>query len=70
MERANETLSLLRRRDVERRTGLSRSGIYKLMAEGHFPRCVRITESAVGWVEGEIAEWIAERVRDSRAVTQ
>lgn len=48
-------LAILRRPQVEERTGLSRSAIYRLMDAGDFPRQRRITARAVGWIEAEIA---------------
>ena len=50
-------------------TGLGRATIYELMAEGKFPRPVKLMvgSKAVGWLESEIVEWqearIAERDR-------
>ena len=49
---------LLRRPAVEAITGLSRSGIYELMARGDFPRPMRIGPRAVAWRESDIQEWI------------
>ena len=40
---------LLRRREVEEITGLSRSSIYRLMADGEFPRPVKVGSAAVRW---------------------
>ena len=40
---------LLRRREVEEITGLSRASIYRLMDEGKFPRPVRVSATAVRW---------------------
>ena len=52
---------VLRRPEVEARTGLSRSTIYRLMDEGAFPRPVRLHTRAVGWREDDVAGWIASR---------
>ena len=52
---------LLRRREVEARTGLTRSALYAAMAEGTFPRPVRIGRRAVAWPEEAITQWIAQR---------
>jgi prophage regulatory protein len=52
---------ILRRPEVQRRTGLSRSTIYGLMAEGLFPRPVRLGKRAVGWPDHVIAEFIQSR---------
>ncbi len=53
---------ILRRREVETRTGLSRSTIYTQMAEGTFPKPVRLGKRAVGWTESSISEWLESRV--------
>lgn len=52
---------VLRRREVEVRTGLSRSSIYRLMDLGMFPRPVRLSARAVGWDEAAIDEWLSQR---------
>ena len=51
----------IRRPEVQKLTGLSRSTIYDLMAKGAFPRPVRLTAKAVAWPESAIAEWLAQR---------
>lgn len=52
---------ILRRGEVERRVGLSRSTIYYKIQQGEFPAPVRLGPRAVGWRESAIEEWIAER---------
>jgi prophage regulatory protein len=52
----------LRRRDVERMTGLSRSTMYALIARGAFPQPVPIGPRAVGWVTADVADWARECV--------
>ena len=61
------TLRLLRRHEVEERTGKSRAGIYESMDAGTFPRPVKIGPRAVGWVETEVNDWLRQRIaeRDS-----
>ena len=54
---------LLRRAEVERRTGLSRSAIYRLMREEKFPTPIKIGSHAVRWSESELNEFIAARPR-------
>ena len=54
------TETILRRPDVEKRCGLSRSTIYQLMTEDRFPRPVRLGKRAVGWRESDIAKWLDE----------
>lgn len=58
--------ALIRRREVERLTALSRSRLYDLMKQGLFPKPVRLGPMSVAWLETEIHEWIAERIADSR----
>ena len=53
---------ILRRPAVEARTGLSRSTIYAMMAEGTFPKPVRLGKRAVGWMESTISAWLESRV--------
>lgn len=52
---------ILRRHEVEARTGLPRSSLYRLIAAGEFPRQRRLSESTVGWLESEISTWISSR---------
>jgi prophage regulatory protein len=61
-------LIVLRRRQVEARTGLGRSSIYALIADGQFPAPIRLSTNTVGWLEHEIDAWIAERTKASRTV--
>ncbi|KAA9005946.1 AlpA family phage regulatory protein [Histidinibacterium aquaticum] len=53
------TERLLRRPEVERLTGLSRSTIYSMMPRGEFPKPVRIGRRAVAWREGDLRIWVA-----------
>jgi prophage regulatory protein len=52
---------ILRRHEVEMRTGLPRSSLYRLIAAGEFPRQRRLSPSTVGWLESEITSWISSR---------
>lgn len=59
-------LAILRRKQVQIRTGLSRSTIYQYIKDGVFPKPVPLGPRAVGWLESEVSEWIAERVKIAR----
>lgn len=61
-----EALAIIRRKQVEARTGLARSTIYSRMAEGTFPKPVNIGPRAVGWVESEVTDWLNTQVEKSR----
>lgn len=52
---------ILRRPEVEAIVGLRRSMLYKLMAQGDFPRPIKLSERAVGWRLSDIEAWQAER---------
>jgi prophage regulatory protein len=62
----NQTLIILRLRDVKARTGLSRSTIYLRMSQGLFPKPISLGRRSVGWIEAEVSEWIAHKVATSR----
>ncbi|BDB20780.1 hypothetical protein cym2001_41450 [Pseudomonas sp. CYM-20-01] len=53
---------IMRRDEVERKTGFKRAHIYNLMREGKFPQAKRIGLRAVGWDSMEIERWVVERL--------
>jgi prophage regulatory protein len=57
---------VLRLKEVCKVTGLGRSFIYQLQAEQQFPHSIKIGVRAVGWLEGEVREWLEGRIRSSR----
>ncbi len=57
-----EQIRILRCKQVEARTGLSRSTIYLRVQDGTFPRPINLGVRAVGWLESEIVGWINERI--------
>ena len=59
-------LAILRRRQVEQRTGLSRSTLYQYMKDGCFPKPVPLGPRAVGWLEFEVSDWIIMRIKSAR----
>ncbi len=52
---------ILRRKDVEDLTGLSRSTIYRHVSAGTFPAPVKLTERLIGWRESAISDWVDSR---------
>ena len=52
---------LLRRRQVEEITSISRSSIYRLMQKGEFPRPVKIGPAAVRWRASDLTAWLESR---------
>lgn len=51
---------IIRLKTVLARTGLSRSTLYRKIAEGSFPRQVPISVHGAGWHESSINRWIAD----------
>ena len=68
-------LTILRRKQVEARTGLSRSTIYSKLKHNpkrpgdydpSFPVPISIGAKAVGWIEAELDAWLTAQVLKSR----
>ncbi len=55
-------ISILRCKQVQKMTGLSRSSIYLRIQEGTFPRQINLGARAVGWIQKEIEDWLAVRI--------
>lgn len=53
---------ILRLPQVRVRVGLSRSSIYAAVAEGRFPKPIRLGARAAGWLESEVTAWVQGRV--------
>ena len=58
--------TILRRLQVQQRTGLSRSSLYQYVKEGAFPASVQLGPRAVGWLESDVSDWISSRVKRAR----
>ena len=58
---------VLRRPEVEALTGKTRSGIYRDMTAGTFPRPIRLSPKAVGWLEEDVLAWKAARIAERDA---
>lgn len=61
-------MRVIRLKEVIDSTGLARSTIYKFISAGTFPKPIPLGDRCVGWVEGEVHEWILKRIdeRDSQ----
>jgi prophage regulatory protein len=53
---------IVRLKTVLARTGLSRSTIYRKIAEGTFPPQIKISVNGAGWRESDIDRWVANPV--------
>ena len=59
---------LIRRKEVERLTTLSRSRIYALMQQDAFPKNISLGPMSVAWIESEVLDWVAARIAEFRKV--
>ena len=68
-------LTILRRKQVEARIGLSRSAIYAKLRHNpkrpgdfdpSFPKPISVGAKAVGWIEAEIDAWLTAQIEKSR----
>ena len=53
---------IIRMNTVRDRTGLSRSTIYRKIAEGTFPPQIKISINGAGWRESAVNRWIDDPV--------
>ena len=61
------TQKLLRLRDVQTITGLSRTSLYRLIQLKDFPPPIQLTGArAVAWLQSDIDGWIEARIASSR----
>ncbi len=61
---ASSSSRILRPREVFQRVGLCRTVVYKAAREGKFPKPIKLTERATGWLESEVDAWIAARAAE------
>jgi len=58
---------IIKRREVEGRTGLPRSTMYDRIKRGDFPAPVPLGARSVGWLEHEVDAWLADRIAERNA---
>ena len=66
----NSTPVILRLKQVQARTGISRSAIYLKASRAEFPAPISLGARAVGWLESDINQWINDCVTRSKNVTR
>jgi prophage regulatory protein len=60
------TTRFLRLPELMQTVSLSRSAIYEKVADGQFPKPVRLSGRAVGWLSNEVEDWCTAQVKASR----
>lgn len=51
----------IRLKEVSQKVGLGESTIYRMIAEGRFPKPFEIVPKRNAWIESDIDDWLAER---------
>lgn len=59
-------MSIIRRKQVQAKTGLARSTIYFKIKLGSFPKPIKLGVHASGWIESEVDQWILQKFVESR----
>ena len=62
-------MKFLRISDLKEKVRLSRSQIYKLIADGDFPKQGKLGERISVWSESEIEEWMRRKVHLGRVTS-
>jgi prophage regulatory protein len=57
-----KSIRLIRRKEVQSKTGLGASSIYALMDQDKFPKPITLSVRRVAWIESDIDQWVAERI--------
>ena len=52
-------------KEVSIRTNYSISSLYRMIAEGTFPKQYKIGKRSIAFLESEINEWIEQKIADS-----
>jgi len=52
---SNKIIKLI---DVQNITTFSRSTIYRLISQGKFPKQIKLSERAAGWIEQEVLDYL------------
>ena len=55
-------MRFLRIGDLQEKVGLSRSQIYKLIADGEFPKQNKLGERISVWEESKVEEWMVSKI--------
>jgi prophage regulatory protein len=66
-DNVSEKPRFLRLPDVEHRTGLRRTQLHHLEVRDRFPKRIKLSDRASGWLEAEVDAWIAARVASRSA---
>jgi len=61
-KKETQSPTIIRLPEVVKRTGVSRSSIYLLMAANDFPKKIQLSQRSIGFDEAEVTAWIRARI--------
>ena len=59
---------ILRMKEVAARVNLCKAMIYRLQAQGDFPKSIKLSQRATGWYEHDVEAWLAARTSTNASV--
>ena len=69
-DKAPATTRLIRWQEVHNLTSLCRSHVHAMAARGDFPKPIKLGSRASAWVEGEVLQWVQDRIDASRSASE
>ncbi len=54
-------MNILRKKDIQKKIGLSAVTLWRLEREGKFPSRIQLGPRCVGWLEADVDEWLKSR---------
>ncbi|GAB2805137.1 helix-turn-helix transcriptional regulator [Dyella kyungheensis] len=57
-----EVIRFIRMPELRHLIGLSRSQIYKMIKEGHFPSPIHLSEGTVAWCLPDVTDWMHAKI--------
>lgn len=54
-------MNAIRIKQVAAKVGLGQSTLYRMIAEGRFPKPFELVPGRIAWIESDIDDWLAER---------
>lgn len=58
---------MMRRKDVSDKLKISKTQIYRLIKQGHFPAPYKLSERVSVWNEAEIDAWLSQKLSGGAA---
>jgi prophage regulatory protein len=62
-----QTVRVLRFKDLKQKVGLSRAHVDRLEAAGKFPKRIQLGPKSVAWLETEVESWLREKAESREA---